>query len=95
MTVAEPPVKIVSREVVEERAPTIPVPEERDVLFAVRDLTVTYDGVPAFRDVTLDIRQNFVTAVRLREEHVHPLLQPHERLDPLRARRGDGPLPRP
>jgi phosphate transport system ATP-binding protein len=65
MTVAERPVMIagMSREVVEERAPTIPVPEERDVLFAVRDLTVTYDGVPAFRDVTLDIRQNFVTAV--------------------------------
>jgi phosphate transport system ATP-binding protein len=66
MTVAEEaPVKTagMSREALEERARAMPAPEEQDVLFSVRDLTVTYDAVPAFRDVTLDVRQNFVTAV--------------------------------
>ena len=66
MTVAEgAPVKMagMSRETLEERALAMPAPEEREVLFAVQDLTVTYDAVPAFRDVTLDIRKNFVTAI--------------------------------
>jgi phosphate transport system ATP-binding protein len=66
MTVAEEaPVKTAgtSQEALEERARTMPAPEEQDILFSVRDLTVTYDGVAAFRDVTLDVRQNFVTAV--------------------------------
>jgi phosphate transport system ATP-binding protein len=58
------PVKMtsVSPETLEERARTMPAPEDRDVLFSVRDLKVSYDGVPAIRGVTLDIRKNFVTA---------------------------------
>jgi phosphate transport system ATP-binding protein len=66
MTVAEEArvkMAVMSREALEERAQAMPAPEEHAILFAVRDLTVTYDGVPAFRDVTLDVRQNFVTAV--------------------------------
>jgi phosphate transport system ATP-binding protein len=61
----EAPVKIagMSPESLEERATTTPAPEEREILFSVRDLRVAYDGLPAFRDVTLDIRRNFVTAV--------------------------------
>jgi phosphate transport system ATP-binding protein len=61
----EAPVKIagMSHEALEERARTMPPPEKQEILFSVHDLTVTYDGVPAFRDVTLDIRRNFVTAI--------------------------------
>ena len=65
MTVAErAPVKMagMSHEALEERARAMPAPEDREVLFSVRDLTVSYDGVPALRGVTLDIRKNFVTA---------------------------------
>jgi phosphate transport system ATP-binding protein len=65
MAVAEQaPVKIsgMSHEALEERARTMPAPEEQEILFQVRGLTVSYDGVPALRDVTLDIRKNFVTA---------------------------------
>jgi phosphate transport system ATP-binding protein len=53
---------VVSPETLEERARTMPAPEDRDVLFAVRDLKVSYDGVPALEDVTLDVRRNFITA---------------------------------
>jgi phosphate transport system ATP-binding protein len=66
MTVAEEAaVKIpgMSREALDERARTMPAPEAQPILFAVRDLTVTYDGAAAFRNVTLDVRRNFVTAV--------------------------------
>ena len=34
----------------------------RDVLFDVADLTVTYSGVPALKDVSLEIYRNYVTA---------------------------------
>ena len=34
----------------------------REVVFAVEGLEVAYGGVPALRDVTIDIRKNFVTA---------------------------------
>jgi phosphate transport system ATP-binding protein len=34
----------------------------REVLFNVNDLTVSYAGVPALRNVSLEIYQNFVTA---------------------------------
>ena len=49
--------------------------------------------MPALEDVSLEIYKNYVTAfigpVGLRQEHVHPLLQPHERPDPD-ARRSTG-----
>ena len=37
-------------------------PAHRDVLFDVADLTVEYAGVPALKDVSLEIYRNFVTA---------------------------------
>ena len=38
------------------------VNERREVLFAVEDLTVSYAGVPALKDVSLEIYRNFITA---------------------------------
>ena len=40
----------------------LPALELREVVFAVEDLTVTYDGFPALKDVSLEIHPNFVTA---------------------------------
>jgi phosphate transport system ATP-binding protein len=40
----------------------IPDDRGREVVFAVEALEVTYGGAPALRDVTIDIRRNFVTA---------------------------------
>ncbi|HSE82728.1 MAG TPA: phosphate ABC transporter ATP-binding protein PstB [Gaiellaceae bacterium] len=37
-------------------------PAHRDVLFDVAELTVEYAGVPALKDVSLEIYRNFVTA---------------------------------
>jgi phosphate transport system ATP-binding protein len=34
----------------------------REALFSVRDLTVSYGGVPALEGVTLDVYRNFITA---------------------------------
>ena len=65
MAVTESPrVKIagVSAETLAERGQTMPTPEDREVLFSVRDLAVSYAGVPALKQVTLDVRKNFVTA---------------------------------
>src|SRR5919106_5166669 len=47
---------------VAEHRPTLPPPEFRDVVFDVRDLSVSYSGVTALQDVTLQIYKNFVTA---------------------------------
>jgi phosphate transport system ATP-binding protein len=57
------PVKIsdVASETVTERAPS-PPPSEREALFSVADLTVSYGGVPALAGVSLDIYRNYVTA---------------------------------
>jgi phosphate transport system ATP-binding protein len=46
-----------------DRASALPPPEARDVVFDIKSLSVSYDGVPAFRDVSLDVYRNFVTAV--------------------------------
>jgi phosphate transport system ATP-binding protein len=35
----------------------------REVVFAVEGLDVAYGGVPALRDVTIDVRKNYVTAL--------------------------------
>ena len=40
----------------------LPALELREVVFAVQGLTVTYDGFPALKDVSLEIHPNFVTA---------------------------------
>ena len=57
------PVKItgVKSEALEERARTIP-PGPREVLFGVDGLTVSYNDIPALKDVTLDVYRNFITA---------------------------------
>jgi len=49
---------------IELRAPVraLPPPHERDAVFSVAGLTVTYDGIPALRNVSLDVYRNFVTA---------------------------------
>jgi phosphate transport system ATP-binding protein len=49
-------------ETLEERARTMPAPEDREILFSVRDLRVSYAGEPALKDVSIDVRKNFVTA---------------------------------
>jgi phosphate transport system ATP-binding protein len=40
-----------------------PEPGTRDVVFDVRDLTVSYDGQPAIRGASFDVFRNFVTAI--------------------------------
>jgi phosphate transport system ATP-binding protein len=65
MTVAETaPVKMagVTPETLAARARTMPAPEDREILFSIRDLGVSYAGVPALKDVTLEVRRNFITA---------------------------------
>ncbi len=61
-----------------------------DTVFELEDLSVSYDGKPAVKDVSMDIHENEITALigpsGLRQEHPDPLLQPDERPDP----RGDG-----
>ena len=58
----------------------------REAVFQVNDLAVAYSGNVAIRDVTLDVyrerRHGLHRPVRLRQEHVDPLLQPDERPDP-------------
>jgi phosphate transport system ATP-binding protein len=49
-------------EIVPARERALPAPESREALFDVRDLTVSYAGVPALAGVSLDIRRNFITA---------------------------------
>jgi phosphate transport system ATP-binding protein len=41
-------------------APSI---QDRETVFELRDITVSYDGVPAVRDITMDIYRNQVTAL--------------------------------
>jgi phosphate transport system ATP-binding protein len=45
-----------------EQTREIPPPELREVVFDVSDLTVSYGGAPALKDVTLEVYKNFVTA---------------------------------
>jgi phosphate transport system ATP-binding protein len=45
-----------------ERARELPPPERREVVFTVSDLTVSYGGPPAIKNVSLDVYKNFVTA---------------------------------
>jgi phosphate transport system ATP-binding protein len=49
-------------EMVAARTGATALPESCETLFDVRDLTVSYAGVPALADVSLAIRRNFVTA---------------------------------
>ena len=93
MTIIESPVQVAQQQTRE-----LPPPEKREVVFDVSGLTVSYGENPALKNVSLDVYKNFVTAfirfLRLRQEHIHSLLQPHERPDPQCCRGGDDPLPR-
>ena len=40
-----------------------PSMQGRETVFELRDITVSYDGVPAVRDITMDIYRNQVTAL--------------------------------
>jgi phosphate transport system ATP-binding protein len=40
-----------------------PEPGTRDVVFDIRDLTVSYDGQPAIRGASIEVYRNFVTAI--------------------------------
>ena len=52
----------VSREDPAGRARNLPPPEQRETVFDVRDLTVSYSGVPALKNVSLQVHRNLVTA---------------------------------
>jgi phosphate transport system ATP-binding protein len=45
-----------------ERARELPPPDRREVVFAVDGLTVSYNGSPAIKNVSIDVYKNFVTA---------------------------------
>jgi phosphate transport system ATP-binding protein len=45
-----------------ERDRELPPPERREVVFTVDGLTVSYNGSPAIKDVSIDVYKNFVTA---------------------------------
>jgi phosphate transport system ATP-binding protein len=53
----------VSLEGLTASARDLPAPALREVIFDVSNLGVTYDGVPALKDVSLEIYRNFVTAI--------------------------------
>ena len=73
--------------------------ERREKVFSVSDLGVSYSGNVALEGVDSRRAQEHGDGVHrpvgLREEHVHPLLQPHERPHPGCQGLGHGPLPRP
>jgi phosphate transport system ATP-binding protein len=58
------PVRIVGMDTLDlaERERRMPPPERRETIFNVSGLTVSYAGVPALKDVSIDVYKNFVTA---------------------------------
>ncbi len=46
-----------------ERERALPARELRDVVFDVSELTVSYGGAPAVREISFEIYRNFVTAI--------------------------------
>jgi len=48
---------------IEALAAERPEPGTREVVFDIRDLTVSYDKNPAIKDVTFEVYRNFVTAI--------------------------------
>jgi phosphate transport system ATP-binding protein len=57
------PVKIAEMNIdLTERAQRRPEPGTRQVVFDVQDLGVAYNGVPALKDVSLEVYRNYVTA---------------------------------
>jgi phosphate transport system ATP-binding protein len=58
------PVRIVGVNTLDlaERERSMPPPEQREAVFEVSGLRVSYAGAPAIKDVTLKVYKNFVTA---------------------------------
>ena len=48
---------------IEALAAERPEPGTREVVFDIRDLTVSYEGNPAIKSVTFEVYRNFVTAI--------------------------------
>ena len=57
MTIIESPVQVA-----QQQARELPPPEQREVVFDVSALTVSYGESPALMSVSLDVYKNFVTA---------------------------------
>ena len=57
MTIIESPVQVA-----QQQARELPPPEQREVVFDVSALTVSYGESPALMNVSLDVYKNFVTA---------------------------------
>ena len=57
MTIIESPVQVA-----QQQARELPPPEQREVVFDVSALTVSYGQSPALMNVSLDVYKNFVTA---------------------------------
>ena len=57
MTIIESPVQVA-----QQQARELPPPEQREVVFDVSALTVSYGENPALMNVSLDVYKNFVTA---------------------------------
>ncbi len=57
MTIIESPVQVA-----QQQARELPPPEQREVVFDVSALTVSYGESPALLNVSLDVYRNFVTA---------------------------------
>ena len=57
MTIIESPVQVA-----QQQARELPPPEQREVVFDVSALTVSYGESPALMNVSLDVYRNFVTA---------------------------------
>ena len=89
MTIIESPVQVA------RQARELPPPEQREVVFDVSALTVSYGESPALKNVSLDVYKNFVTAFIGPSgcgKSTHPLLQPDERPHPKRRRGRDDSL---
>ena len=48
---------------IEALAAERPAPGSKEVVFDIRNLTVSYDRTPAIKDVTFEVYRNFVTAI--------------------------------
>jgi phosphate transport system ATP-binding protein len=55
------PIDVAPVEIAQQRK--APVPEQREVVFDIRDLTASYSGAPAISDVDLEVYRNLITAV--------------------------------
>ena len=55
------PIDVAPVEIAQQRR--APVPDQREVVFGIRDLSVSYGPVTAISGVDLDVYRNLITAV--------------------------------